>query len=420
MKVVTTTLCYPTPNHPDQGVFVQRRARALAAIENVDLRVVAPQLWCPLLRRYQPIADQSNPLPARYPKMVSAPVASWVTDGVAFAAALERSVRASSSNGSNKIDLIDAHFVYPDGVGAWLASRRLGIPVVVTVRGKIVSLSRRAVRRMQISTMLRHVDGLIAVSQSLADWVHRIAGSDVRVDVIPNGVDVATYHMVDRQQARAELGWKQEAQYLLAVGHLQRLKGFDRIVAILPAIRARLGDVRLVLAGSCRGERLFRYKLSRLMASCGGSPAVTFVGPCQSSTLNRMYNAADLVINASRSEGWNNAITESLAAGTAVIATDVGGNAEQIYSPELGTVVPSGHGRALTDAIIAGLSNEWNRPLIAAHASARTWAHVATEVHAVFRRVLAERKTAKSRAECVSQHNPLCPEPIAPNVEVPR
>lgn len=379
------------------------------AMRGMDVQIVSPQPWCPILRPSQTIADHITPLPASYPRMFSIPVLGWATDGVAFARALERDI--ISRGGPSTVDVIDAHFEYPDGVGAWLAGRRLGLPVAVTIRGKIVSLSRKTLRRMQIARMLRGVDARIAVSRSLVDWVQRIGGSDLHVDVIPNGVDSDTFRPTHRQQARDQLGWDRNSKYLLAVGHLQRVKGFDRIVAVMPELRARLGDVRLVLAGSTRGEWSFRQRMHRLMARCGGAPAVTFTGPAHAERLNLMYNAADLLVNVSRSEGWNNAISESLAAGTPVVACDVGGNAEQIRSPELGRIVPEGDETALVQAISASLSRTWNRTLIAAHGGARGWPQVGRDVESVFERVLQAR-TAVANARAVPvRWTDRCPVP---------
>jgi glycosyltransferase involved in cell wall biosynthesis len=107
-----------------------------------------------------------------------------------------------------------------------------------------------------------------------------------------------------------------------------------------------------------------------------------------------MYNAADVLANSSRSEGWCNAITESLAAGTPVVATDVGGNREQIRSPHLGIIVPDGQAAALRGAIVAALGRPWDRPAIAETGSRRSWQQVACEVQAVFERVLASRPAA--------------------------
>ena len=112
-----------------------------------------------------------------------------------------------------------------------------------------------------------------------------------------------------------------------------------------------------------------------------------------------MYNAADLVASTSRSEGWCNAIAESLAVGTPVVATDVGGNPEQIRSPDLGILVPDGDGPALAQAVAQALDRNWNRSLIAGIGSQRTWEHAAREVEAVFERVLQSRASSRTIKE---------------------
>ncbi len=400
VNILTTTLCYPTLARPDQGIFIQRRAEALAQHPDVSLSVVSPQPWCPLLRCGEQTIARNEPLPVTYPRLVSIPMIGWATDGVAYAGTLLRVLARQRQAGLPPVDLIDAHFVYPDGVGAWLAGRRLGIPVVVTVRGKIVRLSRRAFRRMQIAAMLRGVDARIAVSRSLAGWVHKVAGSDLNVDVVPNGIRPDVYRLVDRQWARIALGWHQTARYVLAVGHLQRLKGFDRLLVVLPALREALGDVRLVLVGSRRGEWWFARKVLRMIERCNheaGCRCVEFLGFVDSERLNLLYNAADVMVNSSRIEGWNNSISEALAAGTPVVATDVGGNPEQISSDELGMIVRDGDLDALAGALRSALVRPWNRALIASSGGARTWAQVAAEVHAVFERVLAARAAPAGR-----------------------
>jgi len=388
MRVLTATLCYPAPDAPEEGVFVQRRLAALACRYPIDVRVVAPRLRCPLLRPRRPEGASAGPLPAWYPAMTSVPLVGRLTDGLAFARCLWRAVRAA---GDWTPDLLDAHFEYPDGVGAWLAGRRLRIPVVVTVRGKIEALSRRTVRRLQIRAMLRGVDAVIAVSRSLARRVHAVAGSDVDVQVIPNGVDTAVFAPSDRAAARAALGWSESARYLLAVGHLQRVKGFDRAAAALPAVRAMMGDVRLVLVGSTRGEPAFKRRLKRQMASCGGPPAVSFAGPVPAERLRLMYAAADVLVCPSRSEGWCNAVAEALACGTPVVATPVGGNPEQIDDPALGILSDGQAPEALAAAMVEALRRSWDRGAIAARGGLRDWGRVADEVYGVFRRVLADR-----------------------------
>lgn len=427
MNVLTASMCYPSSEQPDRGVFIRRRLSAWSRMPGVRAAVISPQPWCPLLRRAGARESISSPdaVPVTFARMVSIPVLGWATDGVAYARAISRYLAASHSAGQPAPDLLDAHFVYPDGVGAWLAGRRLSIPVVVTVRGKIVSLSRKTVRSRQIARMLRGVDARIAVSRSLETWVHRVGGSDLHVDVIPNGIDAGAFGVIDRVQARRRLGWLPDRRYLLSVGHFQRVKGFDRIVEAMPALRRRLGDVRLMLVGSARGERRFQRRLQRRIAainadsrSSSGTEAIEQLGTVPPDRVNLLMNAADLVVNTSRSEGWSNAIAEALAAGTPVVALDVGGNRELICAPGLGRIVPENHPAALVEALVEGLSTPFNRTAIAARGSARSWDQAAREVHAVFQRVLAARAAAACRP-CTPPAAQR-PSPPAFAAEVPR
>jgi hypothetical protein len=105
MRVLTTTICYPTDKHPDQGVFIQRRAAGHGRRRRATVQVVSPQPWCPLLRRTAAPADQDWPVPATYPRMLSIPVLSWIADGVSFGRTLEQYI--VHNGGPSRFDLID-------------------------------------------------------------------------------------------------------------------------------------------------------------------------------------------------------------------------------------------------------------------------------------------------------------------------
>ncbi len=426
MRILSVSLCYPSPAAPDEGVFVQRRLEALAQRPNVEVEVLSPRPWCPGFRRSRPIPAQDHPLSATYPPLPGVPILNWATDGWACGRAIAQRVRQRRRSGLGDVDLIDAHFVYPEGVGALLAARRLGIPIVVTIRGKIISLARKPVRRAQIRAMLRRVDACIAVSDSLAQAARDLAGEDLHVDVIPNGVDAGVFHPVGRSEARVTLGWNPAGRYVLAVGHLQRLKGFDRLVNVWPTVRRKFGDAQLVLAGSRRGERTYQKQLLTAIdahnareQAAGCAPSIAYVGAVSPQQLNLMYNAADLLVNSSRSEGWCNAIAEGLAAGTPIVASDVGGNRQQISSPTLGIVVPDGDPYALSEAICAALGRSWDRDGIARLGNTRSWQSVGEQVHNVFERVVG-RQAATVRRDGAQRRIVTVPDVRPPMLEVQR
>jgi glycosyltransferase involved in cell wall biosynthesis len=62
-----------------------------------------------------------------------------------------------------------------------------------------------------------------------------------------------------------------------------------------------------------------------------------------------------------------------MACGLPVVTTDVGGNAEVVCRPELGTIVPFGDKGALSAALAAALGRTWDRDAIIAYARANSW-----------------------------------------------
>jgi len=433
MAICSTTLCFPTPERPTQGVFIARRLAAIA--RHMPVRVVVPVPWFPLLVEAD-CAGQAQPrnvgvgeLPVRYARMFYFPRMLKSLDGMWYRRALAAALRGCFescgtgvppvnspagrrchrgvlkqflSRSDEGIELIDAHFVWPDGVGAWRVARRRGLPFVCTIRGKLVSQIANVRKRRQIRDMLLDADGLIAVSQSLANLACEVAGRRLDIAVIPNGVDATIFNRgacpTDRSMAtgmtRVGLGWTQETRYAISVGHVQALKGFHHLVQVWPEVRRRAGDVRLVLVGGPAGEPDYERRVAGLIEQNGlgggdGAEAVVrLTGRLSAERVAALLRGAELFVLASRSEGWCNALAEALACGCPVVATDVGGNREIVDSSVLGHLVPAGDVGALTEAIVAALEAPWDRAAIASRGGRRDWQQVAAECVDVFQRVL--------------------------------
>ncbi|MFO0973294.1 MAG: glycosyltransferase [Phycisphaerae bacterium] len=391
-RVACLTLCYPDADHPTRGLFVQRRLAAISPY--ADLHVLCPRPWFPLLRprraRGIAVARPEGAVPAsaaalRPPRdvpMFYLPRLAKSADAAWFARAARRALRDLQSE--TPLDLVDAHFEWPDGVGAWRAARQLDLPVVVTLRGKLVSAARHALRRRPLADMLRDADGLIAVSVALARLARQIARRDLEIDIIPNGVDPAQFHPLPRDAARRQLGWSPAATWLVAVGHLQALKGWDLLIDALPAIRREAGDVRLALVGGSAGEPAFERRLRRQIAAHGLRNAIQLAGALAPLLVNVALNAADLFVLPSRSEGCCNALLEAQAAGCPAVASDVGGNAEILLDPAAGRLVRPDDPAALADGVCQALATRWDRPRIARSGAQRSWQQVAAQTLAAW------------------------------------
>jgi glycosyltransferase involved in cell wall biosynthesis len=115
---------------------------------------------------------------------------------------------------------------------------------------------------------------------------------------------------------------------LICVAAVTYDKGHDLLLAALQTIT----DLHwhCVCVGSLDRDPAFVRGLRRRSQDRGLDGRVDFVGPRTGADLDRSYDAADLLVLASRAETYGMVVTEALARGVPVVATDVGGLTEAL------------------------------------------------------------------------------------------
>ena len=385
MKVLVFTSLFPNNVWPHHGVFIKERMTRVAALPGVSLRVVAPVPWYPPVRLgsrwlYSQVAREETieGLPVRHPRYFMIPKVATRWHGPMMSRSLLpylRRVRAEFA-----FDVIDAHYVYPDGYAAVEIGRALGTPVVVSARGSDINLFRDIPSvRPHLTRTLEGASALIAVSEALGNAMRELGGSPEKITVIPNGVDAGKFRSVPREAARERIG-APAGRLLLAVGHLTRNKGFDRLLGAFRALLNLGGheDVHVAIVG----EGAFRKELEHLVGFYGLGGRVRLAGEIPHQDLHLWYSAADLSCLFSRREGWPNVVLESMACGTPVLATPVGGVPEIIGEGRSGMLV-EGDDEALARGLAAALAHPWDREAIAREAGRHTWETAAAAVHRV-------------------------------------
>ncbi len=284
-----------------------------------------------------------------------------------------------------RIDVIDAHFVFPDGFAAILLGRALNKPVVVSARGSDITLGLKLplVNRL-IGWTLQHAARVIAVSASLKELMVAHGTDPDKVTVIPNGVDTQLFYPLDQDAARHALGLPADAKIVLTVCSLVELKGVDLLIEAAALVRARYpGACRILVVG--KGPE--RERLQRQIEQAGLGDMVRLVGTVPNRELVNWYNAADLFFLGSSREGWPNVVCEALACGTPVVATNVSGIPEIVDHDGLGLLVERTPA-AFAAGILAAFDTCWDRQFILERGRRRSWEQVAREVHAVFAKVV--------------------------------
>jgi glycosyltransferase involved in cell wall biosynthesis len=180
---------------------------------------------------------------------------------------------------------------------------------------------------------------------------------------------------------------------LLCVGAVSFEKGHDILLEALESIAALSWHCTCV--GSLDHDPAFVASLRRRSRDGGLGERVSFPGPRTGADLDRSYASADLLVHASRAETYGLVITEALARGLPVVATEVGGLVEALGESAAGTrpglLVAPEDPVALGDALSAWLGDAQLRARLCRAAGDRRqslprWSTTASEVA----RVLAE------------------------------
>jgi teichuronic acid biosynthesis glycosyltransferase TuaC len=390
MKVLTFTSLYPNNIWPHHGVFVKERMTHVAALKGCEVKVVAPVPYFPPLRinqrwRFSQVHRQEviEGLEVYHPRYVMIPKIGMALHGWLMFVSVLPTIRKIRRDFD--FDLIDAHYVYPDGFAAILLGRYLHKPVVVSARGSDINLFKDfpLIRRL-LQYTLNGAHKVIAVSGALKETMMQLGTTEEKICVIPNGVDARKFYPIPKEDARKQLELPTK-RIMLSVGNLTANKGFNLLIGALKILIEEFyeKDLYLIIVG----EGPLRKKLETQISSLRLDEHVKLVGRIPHQELYRWYSAADLFCLASAREGWPNVLLESLSCGTPVVATAVGGIPEIICSDEVGLLTIRNE-KAIAEKIAFALKKPWHFSALLQYAEEHTWDRVALSLSRLFQSVL--------------------------------
>lgn len=379
MRVLSFSYCFPNRVNPTWGVFIAQRLAALSQRE--QLQVCSPAPWFPVLSARRgdpgPEKDAWKGLTVHRPRFFYFPGVFKNHDAHFYARGLSRWLREFCQVW--RPDVLDAHFIWPDGVGVALLAKELKIPYIITLRGKLYECLPIPSQREQCATALQCASAVISVSGQLAEEARKLGVSDDRLVIIPNGIDREYFHSRDKRTCRKELGLPEEGRLLVTVAHLGHRKGHHEVIR---AIAGLPDDVRLaIIGGPAQGE--MPEKLRAVAAEVGVENRLMLPGSQPYERVPFYFSAADVSVLASYREGCPNAVLESLACGTPVVASDVGAVRDILPVPDVGRIVPPEEIGPLRDALAYVLDCKWDSEEVARKSGVRSWDEVAREVQKV-------------------------------------
>jgi D-inositol-3-phosphate glycosyltransferase len=222
-------------------------------------------------------------------------------------------------------------------------------------------------RRLEAEREIVHfVDAIVAATPvDREQMISYYQAPSERIHIIPPGVNLDLFRPMPSQGARTRVGSPcdpcEESHMLLYVGRMDPLKGVDNLLRALPYVVCDLpadwsSRICLALIGgdaesSDESLRQEMARLEQLKAELGVAEFATFLGRRDQDELPYYYSAADISIIPSHYESFGMVALESLACGTPVVASRVGGLTYIVEDGTNGFLVPQGDPVALANRI---------------------------------------------------------------------
>ena len=185
-----------------------------------------------------------------------------------------------------------------------------------------------------------------------------VAGEHIRI--IPGGVDIDRFCITGtKESTRHLLGWPTDRPIVLAVRRLARRMGLELLVSAARAVREKVPEVLFLVAG--RGA--MAGELNARIVDSGVQDTVRLLGYVPDEQLPLMYRSADLgIVPSVALEGFGLIAAESLAAGTPVLVTPVGGLPDVVTGLDSDLVLPGASVGDIAAGIIAALTGALRLP----------------------------------------------------------
>jgi len=218
-----------------------------------------------------------------------------------------------------------------------------------------------------------------------------------KVDVIPNGVDVARFAALKGRdytavRSRYALPWE---RIVFHVGRMVREKGLHVLVEAMPLVLAEVPEAKFVVAG--KPDPWGYWEAARRRAAdLGVGAKAYFTGFLPDEERDVLFLLADVAVFPSLYEPFGIVALQAMAAGTPVVATSVGGLAEVVIHELTGLTAYPDDPRSLAWAIVQTLRYPDKAQARARAAYERVvqeynWARIAAATLAVYRRLVRER-----------------------------
>ncbi|NOY70866.1 MAG: glycosyltransferase family 4 protein [Gammaproteobacteria bacterium] len=368
MNILFVSSQFPNPAEQNKGVF------SLQIVKEVDkfanLRVIAPVASMGIFRfldrfkKYKtnfeiPAYQAIGEIEIYHPPYSVAPKMGFIHH-LSIYKVLKPLIE--KLNRERKIDAVNCHWIFPDGVAVHQVCQELGLPLMLTALGTDLNYyATLKLRKKNITKALLGADKVSVLSKSMYEKCLNIGVSPQKLVIIPNGVDLTQFDIIDRKTARKKINIDETKKMILFVGSLVPVKSIDCLFQAFAHLLSQYkkSDLTLYLIGS----GFLLANLKKMAEQLKINSNIEFVGSVVHAELLFWMNAADCLCLPSLSEGHPNVMMEALACGTPVVASSVGSIPDFIHTQNGMTTKPSDP-RDIFEKLDACLKTDYDRKKI--------------------------------------------------------
>lgn len=260
-----------------------------------------------------------------------------------------------------RYDLIHAHYWLSGLVGlklktAWKIQLVQTFHTLGLVKQRFMPGLTEPPARITVENLLvSRVDRILAFTADEVGHLHNLYAADSgKISVIPPGVDLNRFHPIAVNRAKAKIGIPSGRRLILFVGRLDPIKRVEVLLKAFSRINRR--RIHLLIVGGESDDDNFT-RLKSQAKKLGIADHVSFLGQRDQKILPAYYSAAEITVVPSSYESFGLVALESMACGTPVVASSVGGLTVLNASGQTGFSIPPNQIKPLAKAISLLLQN---------------------------------------------------------------
>ena len=266
-----------------------------------------------------------------------------------------------------KISLIHAHWILPQGLVGVFLKKLFKVPLLVTIHGSdLFPLKNILFKKLQKLAVKNANFITVNTEATKKELLARFPEASGKVKVIPMGVNSDFFKKLRIKPAKYS-----KNRILLFVGRLSDQKGLQYLIDALPEIVRKEPAAKLLIIG----DGPFKADLEEKINENKANGHVEFLGSLPASEVVKYHNYADVFVlpslaNNTGTEALGLALMEAMSSECAVVGTNVGGIPSLIRNGRNGILVSQKDPKQLAGAIIALLQNKKKAEAMGKNASA--------------------------------------------------